>query len=193
MSVDLYLASASPRRRELLQQIGVRYAVLPVVIAEIHQPGESAQAYAQRLAREKAQAGWATLAIADRKPVLGADTVVVCGGKILGKPRDRDDGIAMLQQLSGQTHHVVTVVAMCAEQCSVKVNVSKVSLRTLTLAECQAYWQTGEPCDKAGGYAIQGKAAVFIRELEGSYSGVMGLPLYETAQLLAQFNIPMWC
>lgn len=193
MPVDLYLASASPRRRELLQQIGVRYAVLPVSINETHQAGETPQAYAQRLACEKARAGWASLAAVDRKPVLGADTIVVCSGNILGKPHGRDDAIAMLQQLSGQTHQVVTAVAVCAEQCSVIVNVSRVSLRTLTLAECQAYWQTGEPADKAGGYAIQGKAAVFIREIEGSYSGVMGLPLYETAQLLAQFNIPMWC
>lgn len=192
MSVDLYLASASPRRQELLQQIGVRYAVLPVNVAEIHQAGETPAAYAQRLACDKAQAGWDSLVNADRKPVLGADTIVVCDERILGKPRDRDDGIAMLQLLSGKTHQVVTAVALCHGTCSVKVNVSRVSLRNLTLAECQAYWATGEPYDKAGGYAIQGKAAIFIRAVEGSYSGVMGLPLFETAQLLAQFNIPVW-
>ncbi len=192
MSVDVYLASASPRRRELLQQIGVRFAVLPVNVAEIYQTGETPVAYAQRLACDKAQAGWNSLVNADRKPVLGADTIVVSDERILGKPRDQDDGIVMLQLLSGKTHQVITAVALCHGPCSVKVNVSRVSLRSLTLAECQAYWETGEPSDKAGGYAIQGKAAIFIRELEGSYSGVMGLPIFETAQLLAQLNIPMW-
>jgi septum formation protein len=193
MSVDLYLASASPRRRELLQQIGVRYAVLPVDVSEQHQPGETPEALVQRLACDKAQAGWSVLAAGDRKPVLGADTIVVCAGRILGKPRHRDEGIAMLQLLSGQTHQVLSAVAMSTGACSVEVNLSHVSFRDLNAAECAAYWDSGEPQDKAGGYAIQGRAAVFIRELRGSYSGVMGLPLYETARLLEQFQIPMWC
>ncbi len=193
MVVDLYLASASPRRRELLQQMGVRFDVLPVAINEAQRMNELPRAYAQRLAQEKAQAGWQLLALAQRQPVLGADTIVIIDDLILGKPRDRAEAISMLQRLSGRRHQVVTAVALVADHCSVAVNVSEVRFRTLSLPECEAYWATGEAADKAGAYAIQGRAAVFIEHLSGSYSGVMGLPIFETAQLLQQANVPVWC
>ncbi|MBI3562732.1 MAG: septum formation inhibitor Maf [Gammaproteobacteria bacterium] len=190
--VDLYLASTSPRRRELLQQIGVRFAVLNVAVHEEPQSNESPHALVQRLAQDKAVAGWHSLPQQARKPVLGADTVVVIDGHVLGKPRDKSAGLAMLQRLSARSHQVYSAVALCHDTCSVMVNCSEVSLRALSLEECVAYWDSGEPRDKAGAYAIQGKAAVFIQSLHGSYSAVMGLPLYETVQLLQQFNIPYW-
>ncbi len=192
-AVDLYLASASPRRRELLQQMGVRFEVLRVAINEAQRVDELPRAYAQRLAQEKAQAGWQLLASAQRQPVLGADTIVIIDDLILGKPRDRAEAISMLQRLSGRRHQVVTAVALVADHCSVAVNVSEVRFRTLSLAECEAYWATGEAVDKAGAYAVQGRAAIFIEHLSGSYSGVMGLPIFETAQLLQQANVPVWC
>lgn len=192
-AVDLYLASASPRRRELLQQMGVRFEVLPVVINEAQRVNELPRAYAQRLAQEKAQAGWQLLALAQRQPVLGADTIVIIDDLILGKPRDRAEAISMLQRLSGRRHQVVTAVALVADHCSVAVNVSEVRFRTLSLPECEAYWAIGEAADKAGAYAIQGRAAIFIEHLSGSYSGVMGLPIFETTQLLQQANVPVWC
>jgi septum formation protein len=192
-AIDVYLASASPRRRELLQQIGVRFAVLPVAVNEDQQAGEQASAYAERLAIAKAQAGWRMLAPAQRQPVLAADTIVLIDDLILGKPQDRADAIAMLQRLSGRRHQVLTAVALVAGHCSVAVNRSEVGFRPLSLAECEAYWATGEPVDKAGAYAIQGYAAIFVEHLHGSYSGVMGLPIFETAQLLQQANVPVWC
>ena len=121
--------------------------------------------------------------------MLGADTTVVAGNLIMGKPRDRDHAVAMLQQLSGRTHQVISAVALAGVSEAVRLSISNVRFRTLAVAECQAYWETGEPWDKAGGYAIQGRAAQFVERLEGSYSGVMGLPLYETAELLKEFNI----
>ena len=185
----VYLASLSPRRQELLQQIGVHYEVLPVDVDETPAAGESAEDYAQRLALAKAGAGWSTLVEKKRLPVLGADTVVVANGTIMGKPRDRQQAIAMLQALSGSTHEVLTAVALVAECSLVRLNISRVTFRTLSLSECEAYWETGEPADKAGAYAIQGLGAVFIGRLEGSYSGVMGLPLFETAELLQESGI----
>jgi len=185
----VYLASLSPRRQELLQQIGVHYEVLPVDVDETPAAGENAEDYAQRLALAKAGAGWSSLAEKKRLPVLGADTVVVANGTIMGKPRDRQQAIAMLQALSGSTHEVLTAVALVAEYSLVCLNISRVTFRTLSLSECEAYWETGEPADKAGAYAIQGLGAVFIARLEGSYSGVMGLPLFETAELLQESGI----
>lgn len=181
---DLYLASASPRRRELLDQIAVRYRTLAVNVDESRRAGEPPELYVLRLALDKARAGRARLAPDDYRPVLGADTAVVIDGDILGKPRDRDHALAMLARLSGTTHHVYTGVALAGQVEDSRLSVSTVRFRPLTLAECAAYWQTGEPADKAGAYAIQGRGAVFIARLEGSYSGVMGLPLYETAELL---------
>ena len=192
MKFDLYLASQSPRRRELLQQLGVRFKVHPANVPERVQPGESPSAFVQRLAMEKASAVWSSLGDGQRRPVLGADTVVCIDGHILGKPGDKQAGIDMLQLLSGRTHDVVTGVALVSQQHSVCVNVSQVTFRSLAIDEIERYWASAEPIDKAGGYAIQGYAAAFITHLAGSYSGVMGLPLHETAQLLQSQQIPIW-
>ena len=186
---DIYLASASPRRRELLDQLGVGYRVIRQDVAEDVQAGESPQAYVQRLALEKARAGWNSLPVGNHIPVLGADTAVVVDGRILGKPRDRDEGLAMLAQLSGRCHEVYSAVAIVAQTEAVKLNVSRVCFDTLDAGLREAYWDSDECHDKAGAYAIQGRAAAFITRLDGSYSGVMGLPLFETAGLLKQFGI----
>lgn len=187
---QLYLASNSPRRRELLAQIGVSYCVLQVAVDESIQPGEAAVALVQRLALAKARAGRAALPEDETKPVLGADTVVVCAGQILGKPVDRAAGLAMLAQLSGRSHEVYSAVALVSAQRErVAQHCSHVRFRDISPAEAAAYWASGEPQDKAGAYAIQGVGALFIAELSGSYSGVMGLPLFETAQLLNEFAI----
>ena len=189
----LYLASGSPRRRELLGQIGVPFSTLPTVIDETPLPNEAAAAYVQRLACAKAQAGLASLAVPGAAVVLGADTSVVLDGRILGKPQDRADALAMLTALSGQTHEVLTAVALAnSQRCEVRVVSSQVSFRPLSAAEIEAYWASGEPCDKAGSYGIQGLAAAFVSGLQGSYSAVVGLPLCETAELLGEFGIACW-
>jgi len=190
----LYLASASPRRRELLRQIGVAYRLLPVAVDEAPLPDEAPTAYVARLALAKARAGVAAIpARRKARPVLGADTAVVVDGAILGKPGDRAEGLAMLARLSGREHRVLSAVALATSaRDAVKVQESRVRFRELTRAECAAYWDSGEPLDKAGGYGIQGRAAAFVAELRGSYSGVMGLPLYETAELLDQFGHSLW-
>jgi len=192
MATDVYLASASPRRHELLQQLGVRFAVRVTNVAETLQRDETAQQFVQRLALEKANAVWQSLSPAQRRPVIGADTVVTIDGHILGKPATAQQAMDMLGMLSGRTHKVLTGVALVSQQHSVCVNVSQVKFRVLDKAEVQAYWLTGEPADKAGAYAIQGYAAAFIEHLSGSYSGVMGLPLYETSNLLRQHGVPIW-
>ena len=189
----LYLASGSPRRRELLGQIGVPFTTLPTVIDETPLPSEPAVDYVRRLACAKAQVGLASLAAPGAAVVLGADTSVVLDGRILGKPQDRADALAMLAALSGQTHEVLTAVALAnSQRCEVRVVSSQVSFRTLSTAEIEAYWASGEPQDKAGSYAIQGLGAVFVADLHGSFSAVVGLPLCETAALLADFGIPCW-
>jgi septum formation protein len=186
----LCLASQSPRRRELLQQIGVSHEVLHVEVDETLHPGESAHDYVARVALDKARAGRALLPAGHRLPVLGADTSVVSAGEVLGKPADRADALAMLRRLSGDTHEVLSAVALAgANGERVRISASRVTFRTLTARECDAYWATGEPADKAGAYAIQGLAAVFVTHIEGSYSGVMGLPLFETAELLKESGI----
>lgn len=186
----VYLASASPRRRELLRQIGVSYRLLQVDVDETPLPDETPCDYVVRLALAKARTGCAALGRRLPAPVLGADTAVVVDDVILGKPRDRDEGLAMLAMLSGCEHQVLSAVALATPtQDAVKIQESRVRFRALTLAERVAYWDSGEPLDKAGGYAIQGRAAAFITELHGSYSGVMGLPLFETAELLRAVNI----
>jgi len=189
---DLYLASASPRRRELLAQIGVRYRLLNVSLSEARLDNESPEDYVRRVALDKARAGRGLLPNEERRPVLGADTVVVIDDEVLGKPRDRREALGMLQRLSGREHRVLSGVALIDSTERCELNCSRVTFRDLTRAECERYWQTGECQDKAGAYAIQGYAAVFIRELQGSYSGVMGLPLYETAQLLQQAGMKMF-
>jgi septum formation protein len=185
----VYLASASPRRRELLTQIGVSYQVVAATVDETWHTHEAPELYVLRLALLKARAGRAGISAADPHPVLGADTAVVLGGEVLGKPRDQAEGIAMLRRLSGNTHHVYTGVALVGAQEATRLSVSAVTFRDMSLEECAGYWQTGEPIDKAGAYAIQGRGAIFISRIEGSYSGVMGLPLFETAELLRESGI----
>jgi septum formation protein len=184
------LASASPRRRELLAQIGVPHSLASPDIDEAVLPGEAAADYVVRMARAKAQAVHAQSA---GLPVLAADTIVVVDGRICGKPADAAGSIAMLLELSGRTHRVMTAVALASGGAVAhRLSTSEVRLRGLSRAECLAYWDTGEPHDKAGGYAVQGRGAVFIEHLSGSYSGVMGLPLFETAQLLEAAGVPVW-
>lgn len=190
---QLYLASSSPRRRELLTQIGLSFHLVSGNVDETPLADEAPAAHVERLARSKAQAGLTMLAQRPDICVLGADTIVVLDGRILGKPRDREDGLAMLQALSGREHQVLTAVAVAdRDRCEVRVVSSTVGFRALAAGEAEAYWATGEPQDKAGGYAIQGLAAVFVNRVEGSYSAVVGLPLCETAELLADFAIPCW-
>lgn len=192
----LYLASGSPRRRELLTQIGVPFTALSAQIDENPLPDETPAAYVERLARGKAEAGMALLADSegDSSPcVLGADTAVVLDGRILGKPIDEADALAMLSALSNREHEVLTAIAVLDNQnCETRVVRSLVRFRPIQVQEAQAYWASGEPQDKAGGYAIQGLAAIFVDGLHGSYSAVVGLPLCETAELLSRFGIPCW-
>jgi len=186
----LCLASVSPRRRELLAQIGVPHIVTGADIDETALTGETPRDYVVRMARQKA------LTVRDKGetlPVLAADTTVVLDDVIYGKPADRADGIAMLRRLSGRTHEVLTAVAFAdLRGVLLRLSVSSVRFRDLTVEECAAYWETGEAHDKAGSYAVQGAAAVFIESLSGSYSGVMGLPLFETAELLRVAGVPYW-
>jgi septum formation protein len=181
----VYLASGSPRRRELLHQIGVPFRVVGTTVDEAVRPAETAPTYVLRLAAAKAEAGWERSRDITQVPVLAADTAVVLDGKILGKPADRQDAENMLRQLSGRTHEVLTAVALrTANGLQSRISRSEVTFRSIAAAEARDYWETGEPSDKAGAYAIQGRGAVFIADLRGSYSGVVGLPLFETAELL---------
>lgn len=178
----IQLASASPRRSLLLSQIGVPHDIRPVDIDESRYTGESPQAYVLRLAREKAAAG---AAAGSGLPVLAADTTVALGDEIFGKPLDEADGIRMLGELSARTHDVLTAVALaCQGRMHTAISETHVTFRAMSAAERRDYWASGEPAGKAGAYAIQGLGAVFIAHLEGSHSGVMGLPLFETAALL---------
>ncbi len=187
----IHLASASPRRGDLLKQIGVSFNQFPVDITEECRAGEVAEVFCLRLALEKARAGRARLPSSDSRPVLGSDTVVALNEHVLGKPANREDALTMLRQLSGHTHEVYTPVALVGadEWAESRLSVSHVTFRVLEEEEIAAYWATGEPADKAGAYGIQGFGAIFVERLEGSYSGVMGLPLFETAELLKHFGI----
>jgi septum formation protein len=181
----IVLASASPRRSELLRQVGIAHEVRPIEVDESPLAGEAPADYVRRLAEEKARALWSSLPAARRLPVLAADTTVALDGEVFGKPSSRDESIAMLSRLSGRTHEVHTAVAVLHETGGAsRLSSSLVSMREISPAEMDWYWRTGEPADKAGGYAVQGRAAIFIRHLAGSYSGVMGLPLCETWELL---------
>jgi septum formation protein len=181
----IYLASASPRRSALLAQIGVPHQVRPVDVDETPAGDEGPGQYVQRLARTKADALWSALKPEERRAVLGADTTVAIDGHILGKPVNEADCVRMLRMLSARTHQVYTGLALRdANGDRTLLNVSDVSFRALDDAEIRAYWASGEPADKAGGYAVQGRAALFIDRIAGSYSGIMGLPLYETGRLL---------
>jgi septum formation protein len=185
-AAQVLLASASPRRSELLRQVGIAHEVRPVDIDEAVRPGEAPSAYVLRLAEAKAAALWQQLGPGERRPVLAADTTVALEGEIFGKPGSLAEARAMLGRLSGRTHEVHTAVAVLhAGGSGARVSSSSVSMRELSPAEIDWYWSTGEPADKAGGYAVQGRAALFIRHIAGSYSGIVGLPLFETWELLA--------
>lgn len=194
----IHLASKSPRRRLLLDQIGVHYTIVDAPIDEVRQPGEPPGRFVERMACEKARAGMAALGGARTGPVLAADTVVVLDDRVLGKPRDAEDAMTMLRALSGRMHHVVSAVAVAGpgareavgdDAPRVVTSVSRVWFREIGQEEGRAYCASGEPLDKAGAYAIQGRAAIFVARLDGSYSGVMGLPLFETASLLREAGI----
>ncbi|WP_455219279.1 Maf family protein, partial [Kaarinaea lacus] len=197
---QIYLASQSPRRRTLIEQMGIAYQAISVEVDERPHAGEVPADFVARLACEKAQAGWQS--VAERGiPVLGADTCIVLDQQIVGKPSSQQQGIDLLKRYSGKTHQVVTGVAMVGPDGGVndapivqqvRVSTSLVTFRVVTDRECKQYWQTGEPVGKAGGYAIQGKAAAFIEKIEGSYSGVMGLPLFEFSELITKFGIQLF-
>jgi septum formation protein len=189
----IYLASASPRRGELLRQIGVPFKVRAAEVAEVRADGERPEEYVRRLAAEKAEAVWARVAVAAPRPVLAADTAVVLGGRVFGKPADAAEGEEMLAALSGRTHRVLTAVVLrCGEGIETALSESEVRFRSTTAEERGAYCRSGEPLDKAGGYGIQGRAAMFVEHLAGSYSGVVGLPLFETAALLTRCGVALW-
>ncbi len=188
-SLPLLLASASPRRRELLTQIGVRFDLAAHDVDETPRGTEPPDDYVLRMAVEKAV--WAADSAARDQAVLGADTTVVLDGQALGKPRHRDHALEMLAALSGRSHQVCSAVAVCkAGETRTALSVTEVVFRRLSRQEALAYWCTGEPEDKAGAYAIQGIGALFVTRIAGSYSGVVGLPLRETAQLLTTFGVP---
>ena len=186
---QLVLASASPRRAALLTQLGLVFTVCACDIDEARHPGESIDAMVERLALAKAQAAARRATL----PVLGADTAVVFDGLLLGKPADRAEGLGMLALLSGRTHDVLTAVAVVHRSRSeVRISRSRVTFRAITPAEAEAYWETTEPRDKAGGYGIQGIGGIFAERIEGSYSGIVGLPLAETEALLQAFGVDTW-
>jgi septum formation protein len=189
----LYLASSSPRRRELLTQIGVPFTLVSAAIDETPHPGEASLPYVQRMAEEKARAGWQSLSAPGTARVLGADTAVIANGRILDKPRDEADALAILALLSGSTHEVITTVALFdGVRMDSSTASARVTFRSIDDAEAHAYWASGEPADKAGGYGIQGLGAIFVEKLEGSYSAVVGLGLFETAALLQRNGIACW-
>lgn len=186
----LHLASQSPRRRELLARLGVPFGVLDVDVPEARVPGEPAEDYVRRVAREKAGAGLLEVVAVPGAVVLGGDTEVVLEDDVFGKPRDAADAAAMLRRLSGRTHRVLSAVALVsAEREAQAVSVSEVTFDALDEAAIARYVDSGEPMGRAGAYAIQGYAETFTARLSGSYSGVMGLPLRETAALLRQFGL----
>ncbi len=208
----IHLASKSPRRRLLLDQIGIEYAVVDAPVDETRRAGEPPVTFVERMAREKAQTGLAALGNARVAPVLAADTTVVLGDRVLGKPRDAEHAMEMLDALSGRMHRVISAVAIVgrsaggptatgergrppaigtADRDSPRIMTSstRVWFREISHRERRAYCASGEPMDKAGAYAIQGRAAIFVARIDGSYSGVMGLPLFETASLLREAGI----
>lgn len=186
---SIVLASASPRRREILTQIGVSFTIQEHSVDEVLLVGEAPETYVQRLALEKALSVQA-MQTQESAPILGSDTIVVCSGQILGKPADKEDGLRMLRLLSGAQHQVFSAVAVCCGDKRQTVLVrSDVTFKTLSDQEIERYWQSEEPLGKAGAYAIQGLGGMFVTSLSGSYSGVVGLPVYETSQLLLAFGV----
>jgi septum formation protein len=194
----IYLASQSPRRRELLDQIGVAYQLVAVDVDESSQPGEAAQDYVARLAAAKASAGLDMLCQSGadegkRGPVLGADTTVVLDDQIMGKPRDVDEARLILSRFSGRTHQVLSAVSLAAPGRQVtRTSVTEVRFRSLSDELIGRYWRSGEPRDKAGAYGIQGLGAVFVESIIGSYSGVVGLPIEVLVPMLEEFGLPYW-
>lgn len=189
---QLILASKSPRRRELLRQIGLTAEVRSADVDETPTSGEAPADYVLRIALAKARAVRAALGTGTAaQPVLAADTAVICDDRILGKPADAAEAARMLGLLSGRTHRVLTGVALLGAAERTAVSSTRVRFRAVSAAEAAMYWASGEPQDKAGGYALQGLGAVFVERLEGSWSGVVGLPLFETAQLLAAEGLPL--
>jgi len=187
MQPTFILASRSPRRVAFLQEAGYAFDCIPADVPEVPQPGESATDYALRVAHAKAEAAQA---LRPALPALGADTDVVLDGRILGKPCDTEDAIAMLMALSGRTHQVVSaVVLLHGKRCETALTITDIDFTPFTAVEARAYAQTGEPDGKAGSYGIQGAAARFVRAVRGSYTGVVGLPMAETSDLLAGFGI----
>ena len=194
--MKLFLASKSPRRGKLLSQINIDYERIAADVDEIKQTEETSQDYVQRLALEKAQAGLAALRVTlmtekngQQPVVLGSDTIVVCNDIVMEKPKDKQHAHQMMTLLSNNTHQVFTAIALVSEaQQVVELVVTDVTFKILTEQEISDYWQTGEPQDKAGGYGIQGIAGQFVTHLSGSYSAVVGLPLYETAELIKRFK-----
>ena len=190
---SIILASASPRRSQLLTQIGVRHEPFPVDLEERPRPGEDPPEYVMRLARDKAAAAAAALGRRASRPVLAADTEVVLDDRIFGKPVDEAHAVAMLMALAGRTHQVLTAVVLHLDgRQQAALNCSRVTIRALAADECRRYFRTGEATGKAGAYAIQGFGAVFVERLEGSFSGVMGLPLFETVALLDAAGVQRW-
>lgn len=200
MTPIVYLASSSPRRQQLLAQLGVGFEIVHPHVDESQMPNESAHDYVARLALDKARAGRQLLRDKIDLPVVGADTCIVLGEEIIGKPRDKQHCVELLVRMSGTNHWVYSSVAIIASAKSrqtggeggieiCKVNSSEVFFRDIGKDEAECYWRSGEPRDKAGGYAIQGLGAVFVSKINGSYSGIMGLPLFETAELLKEVGI----
>ena len=184
---SLHLASASPRRAQLLRNLGLEFTAAGVDIDETRRPDESPNDMVLRLAAAKAMA-----ADSDADIVIGSDTAVVLGDEVFGKPLDQADCLRMLSALSGRSHEVMTAVAVrSGARLTTAVSVTNVKFRGFGRDEALAYWQSGEPCDKAGAYGIQGRGGVFVKAIEGSYSGVVGLPVYETALLLAEAGLPI--
>jgi len=190
MTAQIILASASPRRQELLDQINVTYKVYPVDIDETPRVNELPLAYVQRLAAEKSAACQSRLNT--DIPILAADTAVVLGQMIMGKPKDQDDAVSMLMLLSGKTHQVYSAISVRGREHGQAVSVTEVTFRHLNKQEILAYWHSGEPLDKAGSYAIQGLGALFVQAIKGSFSGVVGLPLFETAELLSNQGVTVF-
>ncbi|OUS16544.1 septum formation protein Maf [Gammaproteobacteria bacterium 50_400_T64] len=191
-NIDIILASSSPRRAELLRQIGTRFSIQPADIDETQFPDESPEIYVQRMAREKAE----TVAQHIQEinlPVLGADTTVVLDNRVFSKPADKAEAIATLRALSGRSHRVLSAIAVVAEdRTELRLSETSVHFREIQEQEYERYWSTGEPLGKAGAYAIQGLGAVFVDGITGSYSGVVGLPLSQTFELFERFNIACW-
>jgi septum formation protein len=186
MTPTLYLASASPRRRELLTQLGYSFSQFSVDADESQFPGETPLVYVERLARLKASSG-VSMGYQDA-PVLGSDTIVVLGQQALGKPKDKYDFMTMMQALSGKTHQVMTAIAVAGiDRVLSRTVITDVTFKPLSEREIEQYWQSGEPQDKAGGYGIQGLGGRFVTQLSGSYFAVVGLPLYETDELIKAF------